>query len=159
MMRRFLFVTLISSIMLFIGCSQSAKPLDFPDLYPCTVIITQEGKPVADAIVEFIRQDADNTKYVPVQHTNNKGIAVMTTYGFTGAPAGKYKIIVTKNVEDETVIKDKDTGEIIIVSETKYKLIDPAYSDTKTTPLEIEVLKEKNVKQTFDVGKAIKIKY
>ncbi|MDR2345030.1 MAG: hypothetical protein LBE18_03100 [Planctomycetaceae bacterium] len=155
-MTRIFFVTLIIAVMLFIGCSDSGKPSDLPELYRCTITITQEGKPLSGAIVEFISEDTNNKKYTPVQHTDSNGTALMSTYGYIGVPAGKYKIIVTKNIEDETTIQNKETGENIIVGGQKYQMVESIYSDIKTTPLEIEV-NSKNTKQTFDVGKAVKL--
>ncbi|MDR0609076.1 MAG: carboxypeptidase-like regulatory domain-containing protein [Planctomycetaceae bacterium] len=154
---RILFFTLILSAVLFIGCTNSSEPSDLPKLYNCVITITQEGKPVSGAIIELIAQDTNNTKYVPLQYTNVHGTAVMTTYGFTGVPAGKYKIVVSKNIEAETTVKDQDTGENIIVGGIKYQMIEPVYSNPEITPLEIEITgKEKKTEQTFDVGKEIK---
>ncbi|MDR1290627.1 MAG: hypothetical protein LBK06_05445 [Planctomycetaceae bacterium] len=159
MTRSLFFVTIIFSIALFVGCEHSSKPSDLPVLYPCTLTFTQEGIPLVGAIIELAAQDANDTKYVPVQHTADDGTAKMSTYGFAGVPAGKYKIIVTKIVEDEIAVQDKDTGETIFVGSERHRTIDAIYSDVKTTPLEVEVTgKEKNTKQTFDVGKAVKVK-
>ncbi|MDR1484624.1 MAG: carboxypeptidase-like regulatory domain-containing protein [Planctomycetaceae bacterium] len=157
-MRNLFFVTLIIVTTLFVGCRDTSRPLDLPKLYFCAITITQEGKPVPGATVELIAQDTNNAKYVPLQYTNDNGTAVMTTYSFAGVPAGKYKVVVTKYVEEETTVKDEDTGENIIVGGAKYRMIEPIYSDAKTTPLEIEITeKDRNNKQTFDVGKAIKV--
>jgi hypothetical protein len=159
MTRLLFFVTIIFSVALFVGCGSSSKPSDLPVLYPCTLTFTQEGIPLAGAIVELVAQDANNAKYVPVQHTADDGTAKMSTYGFAGVPAGKYKIIVTKIVEDEIATRDEGTGETIFVGSDRHRMTDIIYSDAKTTPLEIEVTgKEKNMKRTFNVGKAIKVK-
>ncbi|MDR0871050.1 MAG: carboxypeptidase-like regulatory domain-containing protein [Planctomycetaceae bacterium] len=154
-MKRFLFTVLC--VLFLSGCGDDSRPKDLPALYPCSLTITQEGgKPLDGATVELKPLDG-GTRYNPLQFTDANGVAVMTTYTFNGVPAGKYKVLVTKNIEEETTTTDKNTGEPVVVGGAKYRYVEKIYSDVQTTPLEIEITgKEKKVVQTFDVGKAIK---
>ncbi|MDR2641985.1 MAG: hypothetical protein LBC74_04250 [Planctomycetaceae bacterium] len=92
--------------------------------------------------------------------TNAEGKAVISTYGFAGAPIGKYKVIVRKNVDDDLVYGTNSTGGKEVVAFKIYRTVEPQFSDVKTTPHEIEITgKEKKVEATFDVGKAIKVQF
>ncbi|GHT26359.1 hypothetical protein FACS18942_03670 [Planctomycetales bacterium] len=159
-MKHFLLLVVLCSLFIAVsGCQSALKPSDLPKLYPCTLTITQKGQMLAGAVVELIAQDTDKAKYVPLQRTGEKGVVVMTTYGFDGVPAGKYKVVITKNIEETTKQLDKNTGETIIKDGTRYRTVEAVYSGAATTPLEIEITgKERNVKLNLDAGKAVKQK-
>jgi hypothetical protein len=158
-MRTLFTVTLITFIALLSSCQKSNKPSDLPKLYHCSLTFTQERKPLVGAIVDLVAEDANNAKYTPVQRTDEKGIAVMTTYGYDGVPAGKYKVVVTKDVEEEVSRVDKDTGETIITDGKKYRTVEVIYSDAATTPHKVEVSNKGVVSvSAFDVGKIVKLK-
>ncbi|MDR0521444.1 MAG: hypothetical protein LBH00_06285 [Planctomycetaceae bacterium] len=153
---------LIVTITIISGCGDASRPKDLPKLYPCTVTITQEGKPLADAMIEFVPADAANAKFRAVSMTGKDGSVKMATYGFTGAPAGKYKVVVTKTMNDDIVYAaevNPSSGEKDIVSYNTYRMVDEQYSSAETTPFEIEITgKERSVTKTFDAGKAVKVK-
>jgi hypothetical protein len=140
------------------GCGDTSKPSDIPPLYPCTVTVTQEGVPLAEAMVEFI--SAEQTKYRAVALTGGNGTVQMSTYGHSGVPIGKYKVVVTKKADDDFVYKKNSAGENEPVSWNTYKMVEDKYSDAETTPHEIEITgKGRKVEATFDVGKAVKVKH
>jgi hypothetical protein len=144
----------------FTGCGKNdSRPKDLPPLHPCTVTITQDGKPLDGAVVQFAAVDAENKKYQASSMTDAEGHVVMKTYGFDGVPAGKYKVCVWKTVVEGVTSHQNSDGEMVDTVGTEYKTVEPQYADAKTTPHEIEITgKEKKVEQTFDVGKAVKIK-
>ena len=153
-MRKILLIVLIFAA----GCSTSDKPADLPPLYPCTIIITQDNSPIAEAAVELVPIDFVNAKYRPAAITGEDGKVSMTTYGFSGVPIGKYKVIVSKDILDDLVYADNpSTGQKEVVSFKKYRTVDPQYSSVETTLHEIEITgKKKKEPYIFDVGKTIK---
>jgi hypothetical protein len=145
-------------ILLFVtGCGNVSQPKDLPPLFPCTITITQDGKPLGNAVVKFIASEDNTAKYKPVAITGEDGKVIVSTYGFSGAPVGKYKVVVIKNIDDDIISKTDDAGEQVIVSYKTYRTVEKRFSETKTTPLEIEITsKSKRVEKTFDVGKPVK---
>ena len=137
------------------GCSDSPRPTDLPPLFPCTISVTQGGAPLADAYVELVSPDVP--KYRPSATTDASGNAAILTYGYPGAPAGKYKILVRKNVEDDIVYGKDAYGEQFVVSSNIYKLVEDNYADVEKTPHEIEITSKKS-RVTVDVGTAIRNK-
>jgi len=126
-----------------------------PPLYPCTVSVTQDGAPLEGAYVELVSQDAQ--KYRPSAAADASGKATLLTYGFPGAPAGKYKITVRKTIEDDIVYRIDEYGEQSVASSNRYELVDDRYHDAKQTPHEIEITSKK-VDITIDVGAAVRKK-
>jgi hypothetical protein len=118
-------------------------------------LIIQDGKPLEGAIVEFHAQ-TDQT-YRPSAYTDTTGNAVILMYGFFGAPAGKYKVTVTRNIDANHVYRTNTGGEQVLLSHDIYKTVEDLYSRVETTPLEIEIISKK-VQKTFDVGEAINVK-
>ncbi|MDR3109434.1 MAG: hypothetical protein LBU65_07080 [Planctomycetaceae bacterium] len=68
------------------------------------------------ATVELILSEGQ-AKYKAVTITDSQGIAVMSTYGSAGVPLGKYKVVVSKKVEDNFIYGESSTGtkEVIAV--------------------------------------------
>ena len=66
------------------GCKKDQRPADLPeDMTPCKIILTQEGKPLADATIEFAY--STQVKYTTSGSTDENGVATMVTYGYPGA--------------------------------------------------------------------------
>ncbi|MDR0337760.1 MAG: carboxypeptidase-like regulatory domain-containing protein [Planctomycetaceae bacterium] len=149
----------VIAALIVVGCSTSDKPTDLPSLYPCTVTITQNNSPLAEAMVEFVPVDSSNAKYRAASITDENGKVSMKTYGFPGVPIGKYKVVVSKNIQDDLVYAyNPSTEQKEIVSFKKYQMVDPQYSSAETTPHEIEITDKKRKEQyVFDVGKTVKI--
>ena len=154
-MNRHQYVLLLFSLLLPCGCGDSARPKDLPSLYSCTVLVIQDGKPLEEARVEL--HSEGEQKYVPTAYTDASGIAVMQTHGFSGAPAGKYKITVSKNIEDDVVYQIGEEGEQVVASYNVYKTVDDQHSSASTTPHEVEVGR-KTSRMEVNVGDAVKNK-
>ena len=145
------------SLLLFPGCSDTSRPSDLPPLFPCTVSVTQGGVPLAGVFVELV--SLDSQKYRASASTDEGGRATMTTYGYPGAPAGKYKIIVRKSIEDDIVMGKDVYGADAIVSSNRYNVVEPLYGQTDQTPHEVEVVSSsKGTEVTIDVGVAIRVR-
>jgi 5-hydroxyisourate hydrolase-like protein (transthyretin family) len=159
-MFRILFsLTLFCTLFSVSGCKDSSRPEDLPKLFPCVITITQEGKPLEEASVELVAADQNNAKYKSLTITDTEGKANMSTYGHKGVPAGKYKVVVTKNIQDDFIYKEDEDGERELVSYKTYRAVEPQFSNAKTTPHELEITgKGQKPEVTFDVGKAIKVR-
>ncbi|MDR0705339.1 MAG: hypothetical protein LBF88_10175 [Planctomycetaceae bacterium] len=127
------------------GCKQRL-PEGMPPLYPCTITLIQDGKPLDLASVSFYASDTENF-WALAGTSNDQGVIEMTTNGpYKGVPAGVYKITVEK-VKSE----DIDVNRYCMVS-----LVDPQFGKRETTPIQIEIKpsKKKGVNdQTIDLGK------
>ena len=143
-----------------LGCGKK-KPEGMPDLEPVTLTVTQDGAPCADAQINLLSLDPSN-KWTSGGTTDALGVVALATHGqYKGVPVGKYKVSVFKKVGEGTPPPPLPTDE---ASEKAYNdyyesgqtydlfcLIEKKYTDFKTTPLEIEVVKGKN-ELTVDVG-------
>ena len=144
---------LLFSLLVVSGCSDSSRPADLPPLFPCTVLVTQGGVPLGDAIVELRPEDAQ--KYRPTAITNAEGKAVMGTYGYPGAPVGKYKIVVSKIIEDNVVDRIDEFGKRVVMSRDRYQVVEDRFSKPETSPHEIEIT-SKRVQTEIDVGNPVR---
>jgi hypothetical protein len=127
------------------GCSNSNRPSDMPTLFPCVVMITQEGSPLNGANVMLIPMPGTQDKYQASAVTDGGGKATLVTYGFDGIPAGKYKVCIRK------VISDEKTG-------AEFQTVEQQYAIPDSSPHEIEITGKKMPPMSFDVGKPVKIK-
>ncbi|MDR2439017.1 MAG: hypothetical protein LBE12_06580 [Planctomycetaceae bacterium] len=137
-----------------IGCSEE-KPNGLPKLYSVSLQFTQDGIPCEGASAHLDSQDG--SPWTVGGSTDATGTVAFKTHGkFVGVPSGKYKVTVSKVEREEVGPPPKNmykSQEIVM-----YDLIDPIYSNPKTTPLEIEVLPDKKFLESFDLGKKIRVK-
>ncbi|MDR2642349.1 MAG: carboxypeptidase-like regulatory domain-containing protein [Planctomycetaceae bacterium] len=145
-------------LLILSGCS-SAKPSDLPKLVKVTLTITQDGKPLSNAVVSLARADQGGV-YSASGITNENGVCSLYTHGqYKGAPLGKYKVRVSRIelIPKPLGRKPKDNAEYEAYKKNPpktYQLVEEIYTDAKTTPLEIEITG--SMQKTFDVGKAVK---
>ena len=153
-------ITLILIAVSMTGCGRdTSRPADLPPLFPCTITITQDGNPLSGATVDLEPADGANTNYRASAITDESGRAVLTTYGYKGAPAGRYKVTVRKTLIENVGEVTNEYGEVVGSSGLEYRTVERMYSDAKTTPHEIEVTTGRDTTHaTFDVGKPIKEK-
>lgn len=134
-----------------LGCKDKSRPADLPeDMSPCFVTITQEGKPLEGASVNF--EYTTPVKYTTSGVTDANGVAQMSTYGYGGAQIGTAKVVVTKMVTEGLVEATDDDEEGSMGSD--FYVVDAKYGSVDTTDLEITV-DSKECKATFDVGPAV----
>lgn len=143
------------------GCRDASRPADLPKLQPCTLTFTQEGKPLAGAIISLEPVDK-SSKWSVTSITDESGTAKIVTHGqFPGAPEGDYIIVITKE-ENEQEKSDRkvyddlgneiDAGGMI----STFTCVEKEYTDAKTSPLKYAVIKGKNTRE-FECGKAIRV--
>jgi hypothetical protein len=113
---------------------------------------------LADAFVEFVPTSPDSQKYRPSAMTDANGNAVMLTYGFPGAPAGTYKILVLKVIDDDIVMGTDEYGGQAVVSSNRYETVNARYSDAAQTPHEIEVTARGRTQTAIDVGDPVRVR-
>ncbi|MDR0611674.1 MAG: carboxypeptidase-like regulatory domain-containing protein [Planctomycetaceae bacterium] len=147
------------------GCHQGRQaPADLPKLYRCVIHLTQENQPLPDAMVSLRSVDSGNKQWSISGSTDETGKAeIFTELYFKGAPAGEYKVVVSKtevivpptpavlpeNEEARTKILNR------IEAETKeYNVVAAEFSNAKTTPLIINV-QEKETEVSFELGAKI----
>ena len=139
------------------GCSDSSRPSDLPPLFPAVVTVTQDGIPFSGAYVELV--SSEPSTYRASATTDERGIATLMTYGFPGAPAGKYKIIVRKSVDDDIVYGTDVYGEQTILALNRYSVIESRYGNAEQTPHEIEITSgSRRTQVMIDVGNAVRVR-
>jgi len=145
------FFCLTVGLIMVAGCDASGKrPADMPKLYPTTITITQADAPLADAMVNMRLADGSQSKWYSGGATDVNGVVtILTQGGSPGAPAGKYKVLVTK-VTSEPNPRDPELS-------LTFSLVEPQYADFARTPLEIEIKAEPANSFTLDVGPAYKM--
>jgi len=137
------------------GCGGEPKPDGLPQLYPVTLTFMQGGEPCAEAIVTLVPESGSPWGTGGVTNANGS-VAVQTHGKFPGAPAGKYKIIVSKT-ENGTAGQapvDMFTPQMV----QTFNLIDPIYANSATTilTLEVESSKTKKPYPSFDLGEKVR---
>jgi len=113
-----------------------------PDLFPCKITITQGGRPLEDATVQLVPEkdafDFDFPWYIIGKTDANGTAKIFTHTDHAGAPAGKFKVLVSK-----------------IDEESSMRYVKAEYGDLAKTPHSITITRGIN-EATFDVGEAIR---
>ena len=157
MKKNFVFIMSVFAVALLNGCKKDNRPEDMPPLFPCVITFVQEGTPLEGGAVNLVPADGVIAKYNAVGVTDAQGKATIKTYGFEGAPVGKYKVTVRKLVVEDGAKVTNSDGEEITTHGPEYQAVERKYMDAKTTPHEVEILNSKKaVEVTFDVGKIMK---
>ncbi|MDR3234677.1 MAG: hypothetical protein LBT46_13630 [Planctomycetaceae bacterium] len=157
---------LIVTLMLF-GCGQKL-PDGMPKLYPVTITIIQDGKPLAGASVALAPKNVTaGQRYTAGAVTNTSGQAVIQTLSkYRGAVPGEYQITVLKTEFEVTPLDaaergvpkgmDKDNPSLPKESIEGYYTVDMKYGTVSTSPESITV-EQKTNRKTSDVGKAVRL--
>lgn len=139
------------------GCSGQKTPDDLPKLYPQKIVLTQEGKPLADAEVYLAPEEG--SKWNGGGSTDDSGTAEIFTQGrYKGLASGKYKVVVTKTEIETNFNPQRGVSEgskEVQSKDTVYTLVETKYRDEKTTPLEITVADRKG-EHALDAGKVVR---
>ena len=160
-------IIILLSLVTFFGCAKQSVPDGLPKLVPVTLTITQEGTPLADAIVSLV-DPSGSIQFTVGGTTDTKGSVVLHTHGkYKGAPLGKFKIRVVKTETDQLpphlqTAPNMRSPEFEAYSreieklppQKTYTLIEKRYTNLDTTPLEVEITG--TLTTTFDVGKAVR---
>ena len=146
--RKFFCLTILLCLVTLVGCTPKAKkPPGMPDLYPLSIKVAyDDGTPVVDAMVRLV--DTSHS-WVVGGTTDNQGNAIIRTQGeFPGAPAGNYKVVVSKV---ELVYGQGDPPPIT----DRFNLIEAKYTAIPTTDLTLEV-KPDTKSAELSVGKPVR---
>jgi uncharacterized protein YfaS (alpha-2-macroglobulin family) len=157
---------LLSLVTLF-GCTAQSVPDGLPKLVPVTLTITQEGKPLAGAVVSLV-DPGGGIQFAVGGTTDAQGNVVLHTHGkHKGAPLGKFKVRVVKTETDQLPphlqtapnMRSPEFGaysrEIEKLPPQKtYTLIEKRYTQSNTTPLELDITGP--LTTTLDIGKAVR---
>ncbi|MCL2348997.1 MAG: hypothetical protein FWC50_12160 [Planctomycetaceae bacterium] len=160
-MNQRLFILFLCIAGLFVaGCGGEKKPDGMPTLHKATLTFTQGGTPLADATITLTPQDAANVRWPAGGTTDSQGVLhVKTMAQYDGAPAGKYKIIVSKTETEgaaaPTESSDAAGARPAVSTQKMYNLIEKDYRFADTTPLTVEIKAGKN-EETLEAGKAVR---
>ena len=157
-MRTISILSLFLVLLLHAGCSKDdGRPADMPKLYPVSISIIQDGKPLDGATVTLVAKTPAVAQYGRSAGTTVAGTVSLRTYGYNGVPAGEHAVLVEKRVteggqeiiEDERVVGTRG-GRI-------YQLVDTKFTTEASTPLSITVQEKGKTSETFDVGAAVRV--
>lgn len=165
-MRIFLCCISIPLFFVLTGCDNNV-PKDLPKLYPITLTIIQENKPLEGAVVTLVPESGTETKWSQSGLTDAQGVVFVATNGrFPGAPQGRYKVLVQKNVREAHPFPKLANSPPGTPEDAKYVMaerarkefshVDSSYAKADTTPLMVEVLPKKRNEKTLNVGQEVK---
>ena len=145
------------------GCGEK-RPANMPVLHPCTITITQGSSPLVDAVVSLAPVGGGLPQWDSSARTNSSGVATIMTHAkFPGAPAGAFKVLVTKEMQSPPTLpmppKEADYGEFVaynahVSTQPWVRYVEKKYGNANETLHSITITKGKNT-ATFDVGEAI----
>jgi hypothetical protein len=140
-------LSLLFLILVCIGCSPT-RPAGMPNLTPCKIIVTMEGKPVEAVTVKLF---SDNLTWACTGRTNSSGVATLVTdMKYNGVPAGTYKILLTRIDVEKREYKGM-FEEAKLPPKKQTVIIDLKYENQKETPFEIEIVDKKPASMTCEV--------
>jgi hypothetical protein len=158
-----LFLSVLAAALVGVtGCDGERRPDGFPPLYPVTLYVTQEGKPLEGAAISLVTPDG-SVPWVVGGVTDAEGKVKMKTHGkFDGAPAGNFNVLISKTVyegyaEYMAALNRGDLGAARRMTVNVFQCVEDAYTSLKDTPLHVEVTKSTKVFEV-DAGQAVKIK-
>jgi len=168
MQRTVIFLYVLVLLLFLTGCNRGpVKPDGLPKVYPLTLQLEQDGKPLAGAEV-FLRSEAIGT-WSCGGISDEKGLVLVRTHGqFPGAPLGRHKVLVTKSKSSATSLDVSEAKSLVEIRELEAKaaterkptattyLVERKYGNADTTPLVIDIVDGKNHFQ-LDVGSAVEI--
>ncbi len=150
-----------------LGCGEP-RPDGMPTLYPASVTVVQDGKPLADASVTLIPTDTSLARWPMGGVTDAQGVAKLKTYmKFDGVPADSFKVTVNKSVTtgDEKPVHPGVGATPQQLSEYDRAMKTGSFQVTKvvaakfrlpnTTPLSVDVSSAGPNDFSLDVGAAV----
>jgi len=149
-------------IALVLSLTSCGKPANMPNLFPCTITVSDNGAPLADARVSMT--DESNALSLSINGiTDSSGTAKMkttyTNYTGSGVPAGKYKVVIDKepaNVPPQKVddsMNEKQSEAAMKKWNEEYdkvRIVPKSITSLPDTPLTLEV--DGAVNQKFDIA-------
>ena len=134
------------------GCSKQLKPDGFPPLYPVSITVIQDGKPLEGALISLHGTENSPLKWGVFGFADRNGRAVLLTHGIhSGAPEGEYIVTVSKQEEVEISRRAEST-----VTEA-FSFVEEQYVSKEKSPLRIHIQKKGKKHVEFDVGKPVRV--
>ena len=140
----FYLLSFVLAVVVCSGCSTENRPPGLPPLHPVTLTFLLEDQPLDNALVILYPENEAFANWTVGSYTDTSGKAIIVTHGqFRGAPAGKFKVCVSKNALPDP--RKRENGKVVfdLGSETKMPAsinhVDPKFGKRETTPLEIEI--------------------
>jgi len=157
--KQFFSLCLILSSVFLSGCGPEMPP-GFPKVYPVSLTVTQGDQPLAGATVSLRPTDLSIGDWAIGGKTDENGVVELLTHGYRGAPAGTFKVVVTKTVMEGTDARDEamQRGDIAAAQRVQLRLwsyVREEYGNLERTPLEVEITKETRT-LSVDAGPAIR---
>jgi hypothetical protein len=159
---------MMACLLLFPGCNGQKLPPGMPKLYPASITVMQDGKPLAGAEIVVINTDP-STNWSAGGGTDKNGVVKLRTMGqYDGAPVGKYKVGVRKTeipdiIQDLPAERPSDSEGlkeyirlVKEIDDNTFILVEDKFS-ISNTQLEVEITPS-NLKGTVDVSPAIRVK-
>jgi len=161
-MKHLNYFSLLFIVFMLMGCGPSLRPRPggLPTLAPVSITVTQEGQPLADAQISLVPSDGSKNWFVGGT-TDASGKVAVTTYGTQrGAPLGKYKVAVTKELHEgleeyQAALAKEDQAAANKIDVKLFSCVEAKYGAAATSPLDIESVKGTK-DYAVDVGKAVK---
>ena len=151
-MRTISIFSLIVSLLFLSGCGERL-PDGMPKPHPVTIQVVSEGNPVEGASVMLFPEDV-TSRWGGGGVSDSSGNVVIRTLGqFNGAPAGRYKVMISKleitESTDPRVLRSGDPNDY-------FDLIDPKLSNIENPVIWVEVVPGRNV-FVQEVGPLVRI--
>lgn len=127
-----------------------------PSLYPASVTILQDGKPLEGASVTLMPTDP-NSRWATSMTTNARGVATVKVHGkYKGAGAGTYRLCISR-IEVQPAPPERQAAHPgIVLPPDNFDLIDPMFGNLETAEI-IEISPGGKNTWTVDVGAAVRI--
>ena len=141
-------ILLLAAFVTVIGCKGQKRPEGMPDLVPATFKLVQEGTPLEGAEVHLFTTTHGFGVY---GKSNAEGIVELKTHtdDYLGAPAGEYKVTVTKVEITPSEFGEEIPNEMIAAQEWQAKrsaeyrpsfdLVNREYKKQATTTLTLTI--------------------
>ena len=155
---------------LAVGCGEP-RPEGMPELYPATITVMQDGSPLPGAAVTLLPQDTALARWPAGGITDSSGKVAVHTYStYAGAPAGTFKVTVSKTTTEgdprpthpganataeqlRAYDRAMKTGKFEV-----FQVVAAEHRMANTTKLSIDVTSSGPNEFTLDVGPAVKEK-
>lgn len=154
----------------FAGCGEPL-PEGMPALYPAKVVLTQGTAPLAEASVTFVPEDSSLARWPVGAVTDANGVAELRTFAkYSGAPAGKFKVIVNKSLTEGAALPVHPGGSATAEQMKEYdkamksggfqvyEVVEEKFRNIKSTTLNVEVQASGSNEFPLDAGKPVKEK-
>jgi hypothetical protein len=151
-----LVLSFIVSFSLIAGCGGAKKPSGFPDLVPHSIVVKNGGVAEAGVSVSLLPENLSGSWAVGGT-TDAEGKTKLATfqgdYTKFGAPAGKFKVVLSKTVRPASEVSEEEYirmsqgerdvyGQKMAEEMKKLPIIVPESLTTSKTPLTIDISKE-----------------